>query len=295
MKSSAASRPHILHVIVDDFGWGNVNYHREIPSPEVVTPNMDALVGVGVMLSRQYVHPECTPSRVSFLTGRLPMHSGQEGLCSPGNVDCGIPYEATTIADKMAAAGYATAHVGKWDSGTATPRHTPHGRGFNTSLGYFGHGNYQWGQIEWGANGGGNAGHVHPPVGPQFIRDLWDTDRPAVALANRSRDEGMYEEALFWERMQTILGAHDPSVPLFLSYCARIAHYPIQAPRAYQQTPRIAAIDVPHRMVYHAQIEYLDSQLGNLTALYRAKGMWANTLMVSQAGDLREIPALSSM
>ena len=73
---------------------------------------------------------------------------------------------------------------------------------------------------------------------------------------------------------------HDPSTPLFLTYCARIAHYPIQAPIEYQQRPNIAAIDVPHRMVYHAQIEFLDEQIGNLTGLFKTRGMWEDTLMV---------------
>eukprot|EP01047_Picozoa_sp_COSAG01_P098269 COSAG01_NODE_28478_length_660_cov_0.923351_1_plen_92_part_00 len=80
-----------------------------------------------------------------------------------------------------------------------------------TALSYFGHGNYQWGQIEWGAGGGGNAGRVVPPpggAGPKdpaqhgvWPRDLWDTDAPAIALSNRSRDEGIYEERLFAERL----------------------------------------------------------------------------------------------
>eukprot|EP01051_Picozoa_sp_SAG22_P004263 SAG22_NODE_224_length_14744_cov_7.467668_9_plen_100_part_00 len=62
-------RPHILHVIIDDFGWANTNYHRAVPTPEVVTPHMDRLVKEGVMMMRHYVHPECTPTRVSFQTG----------------------------------------------------------------------------------------------------------------------------------------------------------------------------------------------------------------------------------
>ena len=33
----------------------------------------------------------------------------------------------------------------------ATVRHTPHGRNFSSALSYFGHGNYQFGEIEWGA------------------------------------------------------------------------------------------------------------------------------------------------
>ena len=70
--NATAAPPHIFHVIVDDLGWGNTGYHRATPTAEVQTPHMDALVADGVELYRQYVHPECTPSRVSFLTGRLP-------------------------------------------------------------------------------------------------------------------------------------------------------------------------------------------------------------------------------
>ena len=81
--ASAMDRPHILHVIVDDFGWGNTNYHRDVPTPEISTPNMDGLVADGIKLMRHYVHAMCTPTRVSFQSGRLPMHSGQGSLCSP--------------------------------------------------------------------------------------------------------------------------------------------------------------------------------------------------------------------
>jgi arylsulfatase B len=279
-------QPHILQVIVDDFGFANTNYNRAEPDPEVSTPHMDALVASGVHFMRHYVHAECTPTRVSFQTGRLPMHSGQPGLCSPTQAACGIPYEATGIATKLRGAGYATHFVGKWDCGMATQRHTPAGKGYQTALNYFGHGNYQWGQIEWGANGGGNAGNTEPPSDPRgdnasLPRDLWDFDKPAIALSDVSRDEGVYEEDLFHQRIHSVLHSHaakysgsSSTAPLFLTYAARIAHYPIQAPISYQKLPNIAAIDVPHRRVYHAQIEYLDSQLGNLTAAYKQLGLW---------------------
>ena len=102
-------QPHILQVIVDDFGFANTNYNRAEPDPEVSTPHMDALVASGVHFMRHYVHAECTPTRVSFQTGRLPMHSGQPGLCSPTQAACGIPYEATGIATKLRGAGSSTA------------------------------------------------------------------------------------------------------------------------------------------------------------------------------------------
>lgn len=50
--SSLGTVPHILHVIIDDFGWGNTNYHRDVADPEIVTPNMDGLVKEGIMMMR---------------------------------------------------------------------------------------------------------------------------------------------------------------------------------------------------------------------------------------------------
>ena len=47
----------------------------------------------------------------------------------------------TTIASKLKLAGYRTHMTGKWDVGMATPRHTPLGRGYDSSLGYFHHSN----------------------------------------------------------------------------------------------------------------------------------------------------------
>jgi arylsulfatase B len=288
------TRPHILHVIVDDLGWGNTGYSRTAAdaTPEIQTPNLDALVDNGVRFMRHYVHAMCTPTRVSFQTGsvarspdaaykqrdhgnrsllafsqrvvacrrarahtqtlthsltrmplgslactaptrRVPAHSGQLSLCSPTDLSCGIPFNATTISQKMAAAGYATHFVGKWDCGAATPHHTPFGRNYSTALNYFGHGNYQWGELEWNGN----------------FRDLWLNDKPAAALANASRDKMIYEEVIFREQLLGIVDAHPPGLPLFLVYAARIAHYPIQAPIEYQKLPHIAKIDTPHRLV----------------------------------------------
>jgi arylsulfatase B len=65
----AVQKPHILSVLVDDFGWANAGYNREKPDPEVSTPHMDQLVAEGVHFMRHYVHAMCTPTRVSFQSG----------------------------------------------------------------------------------------------------------------------------------------------------------------------------------------------------------------------------------
>ena len=46
----------------------------------------------------------------------------------------------TGIANKLKLAGFATHQIGKWDAGMATPEHTPRGRGYDSSFGYFHHG-----------------------------------------------------------------------------------------------------------------------------------------------------------
>ena len=53
----------------------------------------------------------------------------------------GIPKDVTGMAEKLNTAGYDTHQVGKWDAGMATPTHTPKGRGFDSSFGYFHHAN----------------------------------------------------------------------------------------------------------------------------------------------------------
>ena len=46
----------------------------------------------------------------------------------------GIPRNMTGVAEIMKGAGYSTHMIGKWDTGMATPQHTPWGRGYDTTL-----------------------------------------------------------------------------------------------------------------------------------------------------------------
>ena len=76
-------------------------------------------------------------------TGRLPVHVTL-ALTNPETPSTGIPRNMTGIAMKMRGAGYKTHQVGKWDAGMATWDHTPEGRGYDTSFGYFHHANDYW-------------------------------------------------------------------------------------------------------------------------------------------------------
>ena len=129
--ATALEPPHVLFVLADDLGWGNVGWHRETPTPEVKTPKLDQLVKDGIEMNRMYSWHACSPTRSSLQTGRLPIHVNAHNAnpeiynsSSASGTGAGIPRNMTGMAAKLAAAGYNTVFVGKWDAGMATPHHT---------------------------------------------------------------------------------------------------------------------------------------------------------------------------
>ena len=131
-STSSNSKPHIVFVMVDDWGWANVGYHRS-SRLRSYTPNIDSLVNEGLQLEQHYVYNWCAPSRSAFLTGRLPIHVNDAKHVNisthnpndPVSGFQGVPRNMTMISAKMKEAGYATHQVGKWHVGFATPDHTP--------------------------------------------------------------------------------------------------------------------------------------------------------------------------
>ena len=123
----AMEKPHIVFMLVDDWGWANVGYHRKPPTPEVVTPNIDNLVKDGLELDQHYAFQFCSPSRSSFISGRLPIHVNDLNLHldiyspnDPISGFAGIPRNTTGIATKLKAAS--TPHI-RWESGMQEEPH----------------------------------------------------------------------------------------------------------------------------------------------------------------------------
>uniref|UniRef100_A0A7S2IR02 Sulfatase N-terminal domain-containing protein n=1 Tax=Haptolina brevifila TaxID=156173 RepID=A0A7S2IR02_9EUKA len=194
--------PHILMVLVDDWGWANAGWHRNYtapgglhvpPTPEVDTPKLDSLVHQGIELDRHYVFKYCSPSRAALQSGRAPPHvttlgtdPGTRNQKDPDSGYAGIPRNMTGIAAKLASVGYKTAVFGKWDVGMATPDHTPRGRGYQRGLTYFHHQNDYWSMF-YGWSPLANGSYVpgcprYPGAGPddmQPITDLWLTGTSA--------------------------------------------------------------------------------------------------------------------
>ena len=79
----------------------------------------------------------------------------------------GIPRDMTGLPVKLLEAGYATHQVRKWNAGMATPEHTPKGRSFQSSFGYFHHANdyyiYREGEILFSTHS------PHSPASPFIL------------------------------------------------------------------------------------------------------------------------------
>ena len=194
----------------------------------------------------------------------------------------------TGMAEKLQQAGYRTAQAGKWDAGMATPAHTPHGRGYNTSLNYFSHKNDFWSQ----------ANMQTCCDDDQTIIDFWHTDRGASDVNGTD-----YSEFLYMRELVNVVVNHDASQPLMMFYAPHVAHCPLQVPKFYydkfswmsddegkcaaQTVKGVHTIDPHHpeleykcRQQYKAMVSIMDEVVGNVTDAMKNKSMWDNTLVV---------------
>lgn len=101
--------PNIILMMGDDHGWEETGYNGH---PHLKTPVLDEMARTGLRFDRFYAaHPNCSPTRASFLTGR---HPNRMGTFAPG---WSLRPEEITIAQVLAKAGYRCAHFGKWHVG----------------------------------------------------------------------------------------------------------------------------------------------------------------------------------
>jgi uncharacterized sulfatase len=104
---SAASKPNVLFIIVDDLTTTLSCYGNQ----HVRTPGMDALAARGIRFDHAYTQfALCNPSRCSFLTGCYPEKTGVMDLTT--SLRKALPNEVTLL-QHFKNNGYATGRIGK--------------------------------------------------------------------------------------------------------------------------------------------------------------------------------------
>jgi len=135
----AESRPNILFIFLDDFGWRDTGY---MGSDFYETPNIDRLAKGGMVFTNAYsCSANCAPARACLLSGQYtPRHkifnvgTKPRGLAKHRRLEH-IPGTKTlrpdiiTWAEALQQAGYRTGMFGKWHLGT-----TPGKQGFEVEV-----------------------------------------------------------------------------------------------------------------------------------------------------------------
>jgi uncharacterized sulfatase len=211
--ATAAPRPNIIFILVDDMGFGDLGLFYQNArgdQPSFSTPGLDRLGLDGLQMQRHYTPaPVCAPARASLLLG---LHQGHANIRN-NQFDQKLA-DSHTLGSVMRTAGYATACIGKWGlQGPGPPNQQPSHplrRGFDYFFGPISH----------------RAAHLHYS---DDYRGDDDQGEPMVFLENETivneAVSNAYSTDLFTARAKHWIASHRDASPekpffLYLSYTA---------------------------------------------------------------------------
>ncbi len=121
--------PHIVLIVADNLGWGELGCYGGGALRGAPTPRIDQLAREGLLLQNFNVESDCVPTRSALMCGRHPIRTGCLQSVPPG-LPQGLARREVTLPELLSAQGYATAHYGKWHLGDV-PGRFPSDRGFD--------------------------------------------------------------------------------------------------------------------------------------------------------------------
>lgn len=243
----AESPPNFLFILCDDLGYGDLG---AFGSAILETPNLDRLAAEGLKLTACYAGaPVCSPSRAAIMTGRHPYRAGIKDWIPP---DTGIYLKRgeTTIAALLRAAGYRTAHVGKWHLASKLDgsEPTPGDHGFD----------------HWFSTQNNAAPSHEDPV--NFIRD-----GKAVGPLEGSSSTLIVDEAA-----RFLKANRDRPTALFVWFHA--PHEPVATPEKF--TSMYAFEPDLTKRTYYGSVSLVDHEVGRLLATVDDLGLRDRTLVM---------------
>jgi N-sulfoglucosamine sulfohydrolase len=114
IQAQAAARPNIVVLVADDLGWRDTGVYG---NGSIRTPNIDRLARSGLRVRLAFgTSPQCSPSRISVLTGRYPHATRAEDLHMP------LPEGERILPSYLQESGYFTGMMAKTHIGPAGER-----------------------------------------------------------------------------------------------------------------------------------------------------------------------------
>lgn len=242
---STMTRPNIIHILVDDLGYGDFSCFNSGSSE---TPHLDQFITESTCLDQHYTSsPVCNPSRASLLTGRYPHRTGSIDTLEWRGLER-LDLNEVTIADMLQHAGYRTGLIGKWHLGAFDPRYKPEKRGFQEAVCFRGgmHDYYDW-RLE--------SGDQVVRADGRYLTDYW-TDEAIDFLKRQTKD------------------------PFYLHLTYNAPHTPLQAPEEDLAIFKDRSDLSEAVRTLYAMIRRLDSNVGRLLENVDKLGLRENTLII---------------
>lgn len=240
--------PNIILIMTDDQGWAQVGFHG---NPYVKTPTLDRLAEESMEFTQFYVEPKCAPTRAALLTGR---HGYRSGVVDTYLGRTLMDPDAVTLAELLAAEGYATGIFGKWHLGDNYPLR-PMDQGFGESL----------------VHRGGGIGQPAGPPGNRY----WD---PVLERNGASERHSGYCTAIFTDALIEFVESNRDR-PFFGYLATNVPHSPFHVDEEYIEPYREMGLTGNTARVYGMITEF-DENLDRLLHRLDQLGLAESTIVI---------------
>ena len=250
--AAAAPKPNFIFFLIDDLGRNDLGCYG---SKFYRTPNLDRMASQGMKFSDAYAAcPVCSPTRASIITGKYParLHLTDwlpgrgdlpaQRLARP-QINQQLPLDEITIAERLKAAGYVTAHVGKWHLG---------GEGFEPQKQGF--------DINIAGDHTGTPMSYFAPFGGKSK----DGKQRAMRGLEQAKDGEYLTDRLTTEAEKIIAANKDK--PFFLYFAHYAVHTPLRAKADYiAKYPQVTGkAGQQTNAIYAAMMESMDESVGRI-------------------------------
>ena len=260
-------RPNIILVMTDDQGYGEMACHG---NPILKTPNLDRLHSESVRFTDFHVSPTCAPTRCSIMTGR---HEFRSGVTHTIQERERMSLKATTLAQLLKSAGYATGIFGKWHLGDERP-YQPDRRGFDEVF----------------IHGAGGIGQTYPGSCGDAPGNTYFS--PAI-LHNGTfeKTDGFCTDVFFGQALKWLDQKRQGDQPFFAYITPNAPHSPYVCPEKYAQMYEGQGLN-KNEAAYYGMITNIDDNMGRLLDSLKKWQLDRNTLLIFMTDNGHSIGSL---